>query len=73
MRSTSAEPRHAQPLTETSTFIFLMIFCALGAAYWLALTKVYFFTGRQAAEITVYLLGAITIPGTAVYLYATRR
>jgi hypothetical protein len=73
MPSTTTERRYAQPLTETSTFIILLIFCTLCAAYWLALTRVYFFTARQAAEITVYLLGAIAIPGTTVYLYATRR
>jgi Type IV secretory system Conjugative DNA transfer len=73
MPSTTTERRHAQPLTETPTFIVLIVLCALGAAYWVFLTKIYFFTNLQAAEITVYLLGAMTIPGAALYLYATRR
>ena len=43
------------------------------AGYWLLLTKVYFFTGVQAAEIATYILTAVAVPSIAAYLYATRR
>jgi hypothetical protein len=67
-------PRSAQPpLPETPAFVLIVVLCALIAVYWLTLTKIYFFTNMQAAEIAVYISGAIAIPATAVYLYATRR
>jgi type IV secretory pathway TraG/TraD family ATPase VirD4 len=66
--------RGAQPpLSETPTFVALVVLCVLIAVYWLAMVKIYFFTNMQAAEIAVYIIGAITIPGTAIYLYVTRR
>ena len=61
------------PLSETPAFVVVVVLCVVIAAYWLALTKIYFFTNMQAAEIAVYIISALTIPGMAIYLYATRR
>ena len=61
------------PLSETPAFVVVVVLCVVIAAYWLALTKIYFFTNMQAAEIAVYIMGAIAIPATAIYLYATAR
>jgi len=41
--------------------------------YWLLLTKVYHFSATQTAELAVYILSAIAIPGAAIAIYATRR
>ena len=61
------------PLSETPAFLAVVGLAALCTVYWVALTKIYFFTNMQAAEIATYLMSAIAIPGAAVYLYATRR
>ncbi|MGH9630283.1 MAG: FtsK/SpoIIIE domain-containing protein, partial [Bryobacteraceae bacterium] len=74
MEHIAAERRHAQPpLSETPAFIIAVCLCIFCGAYWLLLTKVYHFTNLQAAEIAAYLISAIAIPGTAAYLYTTRR
>jgi type IV secretory pathway TraG/TraD family ATPase VirD4 len=68
------ERRAAQPpVSQTPSFVITICLCALFVLYWLAMTKVYFFSNSQALEIAVYISSAIAIPGTAVYLYATRR
>jgi hypothetical protein len=70
----AAERRSAhQPLSETPAFLLALCVCAFCAAYWLLMTKVYYFTSAQTAEISLYLVCAISIPSTALYLYATRR
>jgi hypothetical protein len=61
------------PLFETPAFLIAMCLCAFCAAYWLLLTKIYYFTNAQTAEITLYLICAISVPSTALYLHATRR
>jgi type IV secretory pathway TraG/TraD family ATPase VirD4 len=61
------------PLSQTPAFVITVCLCALFAAYWLMMTKVYFFRSSQAMEIAVYISSAIAMPGTAIYLYATRR
>ena len=64
--------RGAQPpLSETPAFVVVVVLGVLIAAYWLAMVKIYFFTNMQAAEIAVYIISAIAIPGMAIYLYAT--
>jgi len=65
-------PTHP-PLLETPAFVLAICLCAFCAAYWLLLTKVYYFTNAQTAEITLYLVCAISIPSTPLYLCATRR
>ena len=66
--------RGAQPpLSETPAFVVVVVLGVLIAAYWLAMVKIYFFTNMQAAEIAVYIISAIAIPGMAIYLYATAR
>jgi hypothetical protein len=70
----AAERRSAHPpLSETPAFLLAIGVCAFCAVYWLLMTKVYYFTSAQTAEIAVYLICAIAIPSTALYLYATRR
>jgi Type IV secretory system Conjugative DNA transfer len=65
-------PVHS-PLSETPAFLVAIGLCAFCAAYWLLLTKVYYFTNAQTVEIALYLICAISVPSTALYLYATRR
>jgi hypothetical protein len=74
MDRVAAERRSAQPpVLETPAFLIAIFLCTFCAAYWLLLTKVYYFTNAQTAEITLYLVCAVSVPSTAVYLYATRR
>jgi hypothetical protein len=61
------------PLLETPGFLIAILLCAFCAGYWVLLTKVYDFTNAQTAEITLYLVCAISVPSTALYLYATPR
>ena len=65
-------PAHA-PLSETPAFLIAIGLCVVCLGYWLLLTKVYHFTNDQAAELAAYILSALTIPGSAIFLYATRR
>ena len=73
MESTRVERRVQPALSETPAFVAIICLGALCAAYWLMLTKVYYFTNMQAAEIAVYILSAVTVPGAAVCFYVTRR
>jgi hypothetical protein len=71
---TGMERRPAgSPLSETPAFLIAIGACVICAAYWLLLTKVYHFTGRQAAELASYALSAIVISVTVVALHLTRR
>jgi TraM recognition site of TraD and TraG len=73
MENNSTERRTQPLLFETPEFLMIVGVFALLAIYWVGLTQVYYLTNMQAAELTVYLLSAIGIPATAIYLYATRR
>ena len=55
------------PLSETPAFLLVVVLGVLIAAYWLTLTKIYFFTNMQAAEIAVYIISALSIPGMAIF------
>ena len=61
------------PLSETPAFLISVGLCVICLGYWLLLTKVYHFNATQTAELAVYILSAIAIPGAAIALYATRR
>ena len=73
MPNANMDRRTHPPLSETPAFLAVAGLAALCTLYWVALTKIYFFTNGQAAEIAVYIMSAIAIPSAAVYLYASRR
>ena len=73
MPTANMDRRTHTPLAETPAFLAVAGLAALCTVYWVALTKIYFFSNVQAAEIAVYIMSAIAIPSAAVYLYATRR
>ena len=74
MESTAFDRRQTRPpLSESPAFVGVVCLCVLCAAYWLLLTKVYFFSTSQAVEIATYVVGTAAIPAVAIYLYATRR
>ena len=72
LASGERRPAHA-PLSETPAFLISIGLCVICLGYWLLLTKVYHFSNQQAAELAVYILSALAIPGCAILLYATRR
>jgi hypothetical protein len=72
MENDPAERRTHPSLFEAPEFLMIAGACTLVAIYWVALTREYYMTNLQAAELTVYLLSGIGIPATALYLYATR-
>ena len=62
------------PLAETPAFLAVAgLFCLCAAYLGSRSPKFISLRNVQAAEIAIYILSAITIPGTAVYLCATRR
>jgi hypothetical protein len=73
MPNANIDRRTHTPLSETPAFLAVAALAALCTVYWVALTKIYFFTNVQAAEIAVYIVSAIAIPSAAAYLFATRR
>src|SRR5271167_782280 len=71
---TGMERRSAgSPLSETPAFLIAIGSCVICGAYWLVLTKVYHFTGRQTVELASYALSVIAISVAAVALHMTRR